>query len=68
MDALRRIYQRAVQIPLEIVEQLWSDYNAFEIGLNKITVRRICCFCSRVAERDPFPRPASSFRTRAKRT
>ncbi|KAF8581991.1 Suf-domain-containing protein [Ramaria rubella] len=40
MDALRRIYQRAVQIPLEIVEQLWSEYNAFEIGLNKITARK----------------------------
>lgn len=40
MDALRRIYQRAVQIPLENLEQLWSEYNAFEIGLNKITVSR----------------------------
>ncbi|KAF8520032.1 hypothetical protein BU17DRAFT_89425 [Hysterangium stoloniferum] len=40
MDALRRIYQRVVQIPLEIVEQLWSEYNAFEIGLNKITARK----------------------------
>ncbi|KIJ33188.1 hypothetical protein M422DRAFT_183517 [Sphaerobolus stellatus SS14] len=40
MDALRRIYQRAVQIPLEILEQLWSEYNAFEIGLNKLTARK----------------------------
>lgn len=38
MDALRRVYQRVVQIPLENLEQLWSEYNAFEIGLNKITV------------------------------
>ena len=38
MDALRRIYQRAVQIPLESLEQMWSEYNAFEVGLNKITV------------------------------
>ncbi|KAF8528207.1 Suf-domain-containing protein [Hysterangium stoloniferum] len=40
MDALRRLYQRAVQIPLDILEQLWSEYNAFEIALNKITARK----------------------------
>ena len=39
MDALRKIYQRAVQIPLENVEILWKDYEAFENSLNKITVR-----------------------------
>ena len=39
MDALRKIYQRAVQIPLENVEILWKDYEAFENTLNKITVR-----------------------------
>ena len=39
MDALRKIYQRAVQIPLENVEILWKDYEAFENMLNKITVR-----------------------------
>lgn len=38
MDALRRVYQRVVQIPLENLEQLWSEYNSFEVGLNKITV------------------------------
>ncbi|GJJ07957.1 hypothetical protein Clacol_002164 [Clathrus columnatus] len=40
MDALRRVYQRVVQIPLENLEQLWSEYNAFEVGLNKITARK----------------------------
>ena len=39
MDALRRVFQRAVQIPLENVEILWKDYEAFERGLNQITVR-----------------------------
>jgi energy-converting hydrogenase Eha subunit F len=38
MDALRKVYHRAVQIPLENVEVLWKDYEAFENGLNKITV------------------------------
>lgn len=67
MDALRRIYQRAVQIPLEIVEPLWSDYNAFEIGLNKITVRHFH-FVSGVARSNFFARLASLSRTRVKRT
>ena len=44
MDALRRIYQRAVQIPLENVEILWKDYEAFERGLNQITVGRLIGF------------------------
>ncbi|KAL5512186.1 hypothetical protein ACEPAG_3471 [Sanghuangporus baumii] len=40
MDQLRKIYQRAVQIPLENVETLWKDYEAFENGLNKITAKK----------------------------
>lgn len=39
MDALRKIYHRAVQIPLENVEILWKEYETFENSLNKITVR-----------------------------
>jgi cleavage stimulation factor subunit 3 len=39
MDALRKVYHRAVQIPLENVEKLWSELEAFENSLNKITVR-----------------------------
>lgn len=38
MDVLRKVYHRAVQIPLENVETLWKEYEAFENGLNKITV------------------------------
>jgi len=39
MDALRSVYHRAVVIPLENVEALWKELDAFENGLNKITVR-----------------------------
>lgn len=38
MDALRKVYHRAVQIPLENVERLWSELETFENSLNKITV------------------------------
>lgn len=38
MDALRKIYQRAVTIPLENVEQLWQEYERFENGLNHTLV------------------------------
>ena len=38
MDLLRKLYQKAVKIPLSNVEQIWKDYDAFENGLNKLTV------------------------------
>lgn len=41
MDALRKVYHRAVQIPLENVEAIWRELDQFENGLNKITVRDI---------------------------
>lgn len=37
MDALRKVYHRAVQIPLENVETLWSELESFENNLNRIT-------------------------------
>ncbi|KAI6040984.1 hypothetical protein EDC04DRAFT_2989123 [Pisolithus marmoratus] len=40
MDALRKVYHRAVQIPLENVEKLWSELETFENGLNKITAKK----------------------------
>lgn len=40
MDALRKVYHRAVQIPLDNVERLWSELEAFETGLNKITAKK----------------------------
>ena len=38
MDALRSVYHRAVVIPLENVESLWRELDAFENKLSKITV------------------------------
>lgn len=39
MDAVRKAYQHAVQIPMENVKKLWEEYQEFENGLNRITVR-----------------------------
>lgn len=39
MDNIRRTYQQAVAIPLDNVEQIWSEYNHWEQQLNKLTVR-----------------------------
>ncbi len=41
MDAVRRAYQQAVQIPMENVKRLWEDYQDFENNLNKITVSSV---------------------------
>ncbi|KAH7927101.1 Suf-domain-containing protein [Leucogyrophana mollusca] len=40
-DTLRKVYHRAVQIPLENVEKLWYELEAFEINLNKIAATKI---------------------------
>ncbi|GAA6062293.1 hypothetical protein JCM10212_004381 [Sporobolomyces blumeae] len=40
MDQLRKAYQRAVQIPVNNVEQIWQDYNAFENGVSKMTAKK----------------------------
>jgi cleavage stimulation factor subunit 3 len=40
MDALRKVYHRAVQIPLDNVERLWQDLETFETNLNKITAKK----------------------------
>ena len=47
MDAVRKAYQHAVQIPMENVKRLWEEYQEFENGLNRITVStRIQALCS----------------------
>lgn len=38
MDLLRSVYRRAVQIPLDNLEQIWREWDSFENGLNKLTV------------------------------
>ena len=40
MDAVRKAYQRAIQIPMDNVKRIWEDYQEFENNLNKITVRQ----------------------------
>ncbi|KAF5390357.1 hypothetical protein D9757_002906 [Collybiopsis confluens] len=40
MDMVRKAYQRAVQTPLDNVEKLWSDYESFEVKLNRITAKK----------------------------
>lgn len=40
MDALRKVYHRAVQIPLDNVEGLWQELETFETNLNRITAKK----------------------------
>lgn len=40
MELLRKIYHRAIWTPLNNIEQLWQDYDAFENALNKITAKK----------------------------
>jgi len=40
MDSLRRVYQRAIQIPLENVQKIWEDYESFENGLNRTLAKK----------------------------
>ncbi|KAG0252116.1 mRNA 3'-end-processing protein rna14, partial [Mortierella polycephala] len=40
MDAMRRVYQKAVCIPHSNVENIWRDYDSFENGLNKLTAKK----------------------------
>ncbi|GAA97709.1 hypothetical protein E5Q_04388 [Mixia osmundae IAM 14324] len=39
-DTVRRAYQTAVVIPLYDIEAIWTDYNHFEHGLNRMTAKR----------------------------
>ncbi|BGP22110.1 mRNA 3'-end-processing protein rna14 [Rhodotorula toruloides] len=40
MDSLRKAFQRAVQAPVNNVEAIWQDYNAFENNLSKMTAKK----------------------------
>ena len=67
MDQLRKAFQRAVQAPLNSVEMIWQDYNAFENNLSKMTVRRSSSFsfstsrrCAELTRCDATCRPRSS--------
>jgi hypothetical protein len=39
IDAMRKLYQRAIENPMHNLEGIWKEYDAFENGLNKIIVR-----------------------------
>ncbi|GAA5860469.1 hypothetical protein JCM3774_000433 [Rhodotorula dairenensis] len=47
MDQLRKAYQRAVQAPINNVESIWQEYNAFENNLGKLTAKKF------IAEHSP---------------
>lgn len=40
MDQLRRAFQSAVVVPLNQVESIWRDYDAYETSLNKLTAKK----------------------------
>lgn len=43
MDLLRKAYQKAICVPTQAVNNLWKEYDQFEMGLNKLTVNRMPC-------------------------
>ncbi|KAM0196851.1 hypothetical protein ACHAPA_009988 [Fusarium lateritium] len=47
MDQLRKVYQRAIAVPMLTVNSLWKEYDQFEMGLNKMTGRKF------IQERSP---------------
>ncbi|KAI8451386.1 hypothetical protein BY996DRAFT_8534553 [Phakopsora pachyrhizi] len=40
MDSLRKLYQRAVCVPLDNIEQLWKEYDQFEHQMSKMTAKK----------------------------
>ena len=38
MDLMRKAFQQATSVPTSVVENLWREYDAFEMSLNKMTV------------------------------
>ncbi len=41
MDLTRKIYHRALSIPMEGLEQLWHAYDSYENSLNKLTAKKL---------------------------
>jgi cleavage stimulation factor subunit 3 len=39
MDQTRKLFHRALLMPIEGIESLWHAYDAYENGLNKLTVQ-----------------------------
>ena len=38
MDLLRNTYRKAICVPTQAVNNLWKDYDAFEMSINRVTV------------------------------
>ncbi|KAK5995626.1 mRNA 3'-end-processing protein RNA14 [Cladobotryum mycophilum] len=47
MDQLRKAFHRAITVPMSSVNNLWKEYDQFEMGLNKVTGRKF------IQERSP---------------
>ncbi|KAK5089991.1 mRNA 3'-end-processing protein rna14 [Lithohypha guttulata] len=47
MDTLREAYARALSVPTSAILPLWKEYEAFEMGINKVNGRKL------LAERSP---------------
>ncbi|XP_044722119.1 suppressor of forked protein (Suf) domain-containing protein [Hirsutella rhossiliensis] len=47
MDQLRKAYQRAIAVPMLSVNNMWKEYDQFEMALNKVTGRKF------IQERSP---------------
>ncbi len=62
MDQLRKAFRRATSVPISNVNQLWKEYDQFEMGLNKITGRKF------LAERSPAYMSAKSANTALENT
>lgn len=41
MDQIRRVYHRALGTPLEGIEALWHQYDAYENALNRVTAKKM---------------------------
>lgn len=48
INDLRKLFRRAVQIPLTNIEKLWTDYVKFETDTSKQTVRIVGCFFRKI--------------------
>jgi cleavage stimulation factor subunit 3 len=44
MDQLRKAYHRAICVPMSAVNNLWKEYDMFEMNLNKVTVGLLIYF------------------------
>lgn len=63
MDQMRKVYHRAISIPLNNIEQIWKEYDAFENGLSRLTVRWTFSILLISSNYSNSHRPKSSFQT-----